>query len=396
VSDHRGEQRGITAELLGRALSLLALDGRLVHPDDLAALVATSARQLGATGVVLYLIDLAQRELVPFIGRTEAPGPVLSVDDPGAGLAYRAERVVHADDGSGQVWVPVQDGTERVGVLALTIDASADDDQGLLAFASVVGEFVISKARYGDSLERTRRRQPLPLAAEMRWGLLPPLSFTSPDATIAGLLEPAYDVAGDTFDYAVVGDTAHLAVFDALGHGLTASRLANLAVSSYRNSRRGDATLEEVYVTLDAIIASEFGDGQFVTASLATVDLRDGAVRYLNVGHPLPLVVRAGGGVDELACPPTFPAGLGGEVRGIGEATIGPGDSLVIYTDGVVEARSPTGEWFGVDRFVEFIVDAFAREEPRAETLRRLMARLLEHHDGQLRDDASVLVFSRP
>jgi hypothetical protein len=69
-----------------------------------------------------------------------------------------------------------------------------------------------------DSYSLARRRQPMSLAAEMQWQLLPPLTFVTSRVVIAGLLEPAYEVAGDAFDYALNGDIAHLAVIDPVGH----------------------------------------------------------------------------------------------------------------------------------------------------------------------------------
>jgi serine phosphatase RsbU (regulator of sigma subunit) len=84
------------------------------------------------------------------------------------------------------------------------------------------------------------------LAAEMQWQLLPPLTFVTPRVVIAGLLEPAYEVAGDAFDYALNGDTAHLAVIDPVGHDITASVLAgvtegrNLAGEPFGEARLAD------------------------------------------------------------------------------------------------------------------------------------------------------------
>jgi serine phosphatase RsbU (regulator of sigma subunit) len=74
------------------------------------------------------------------------------------------------------------------------------------------------------------------LAAEMQWQLLPPLTLVTPRVVIAGLLEPAYEVAGDAFDYALNGDTAHLAVIDPVGHDLAATVLAAVTVGGYRHS----------------------------------------------------------------------------------------------------------------------------------------------------------------
>jgi hypothetical protein len=380
--------------MMSEALATLCLTGRETHPDDLPLVIEAAAGYLGAGETVVYLADLGQRELVPLYCRSRPPGPPLSVEGTLAGRAYQTETIMVATVGGGtQLWVPVQDSAERVGVLAMTFaEIDAGVERAALAFASLVGEYVVTKARYGDALERTRRRRPLTLAAEMRWELLPPLTYRSPTLTISGALEPAYEVAGDTFDYAVVGDEAHLAVFDAVGHGLEASRIASVAVSTYRNARRRGASMEEIYRDLDETIIDQFGRASFTTASLARVDTRQGTIRMLNAGHPLPLLLRDGTVVRELECPPSVPAGLGGPVQAISEHRLQPEDTVVFYTDGVVEARSDAGEPFGLERLVDHIAKAASGHHPTPEGLRRLMASILEHQHGRLQDDASALV----
>ena len=105
----------------------------------------------------------------------------------------------------------------------------------------LVGELIVSKSHYGDHITRRRRRFRSPWPRKCV-GLLPPLTFTSPDVSIAGFLQPSHGIAGDAFDYAVNGRTASVAVFDAMGHGNEASRMANVAVGFFRNARRRGAT----------------------------------------------------------------------------------------------------------------------------------------------------------
>ena len=385
----------ITASMINEAFFDLVLSGRTTHPDDLPRVIARAAGHLGARDVVVYLAELAQRELVPLYGRGEPDRERLGVDATVAGRAYRTESPTspRATPDGQQIWVPVQDSAERVGVISLTFDVVDDDtERAAVAFASLVGEYVVTKSRYGDALERTRRIARVTLAAEMRWALLPPLTFVSPSVTVSGVVEPAYDIAGDVFDYAMVGSCAHLAIFDAVGHGLRASRLASLAVTCYRNSRRRGADLVGMHADLDAVVASQFDVGEFVTGVLMTLDLESGTVQWVNVGHPPPLVIRDERVVTELACAPTLPAGLGGGVAAVGESRLQPGDTLLLYTDGVVEARSGDGDHFGTDRLVDHIGRAAAARDTPAESLRRLMLGILDHQDDVLQDDATVLV----
>jgi len=118
--------------------------------------------------------------------------------------------------------------------------------------ASIAAELIVSKSCFGDNLVLACRLRDMDLAAELRWATLPPLTYTRDRVAISGLLEPAYEIAGDAFDYAVNGDVAHLAVVDAMGHGLEASRMANLAIASYRHSRRRGLDLIGTFQAMDA------------------------------------------------------------------------------------------------------------------------------------------------
>ena len=163
----------------------------------------------------MYLADLQQTLLIPFLG-PDGPGmdahvEPLSIDATLAGRAYQhVEAFVQGDAaGTSTVWLPLLDGSERLGVIAISVDGDAESLLGgrtgstLRRFVSIFGELVMTKTLYGDTIVRLRRVAQMGLAAEMQWSLLPPLTFVCPEVTIAAALEPAYEVAGDTFDYAI-------------------------------------------------------------------------------------------------------------------------------------------------------------------------------------------------
>src|SRR5205807_2529721 len=149
---------------------------------------------------------------------------------------------------------------------------------------------IVAKSDYGDFFEFHRRRQPMSIASELAWQLLPPLTFGSDRVVISGALAPAYDLGGDSFDYGVDADIARIAVFDAMGHGLE------------------------------------------------------------------------------------------------------PGDQVVFFTDGVIEARSPDGNFFGADRLADLVGRATAGGNLPPETLRRLVHSILDHQAGDLQDDATAVL----
>lgn len=392
------------------AIARLLRASHLAGAPDLPGLLSDYAATLGVEPIAIYLSDLQGHVLIPFVG-PDGPGldhhvESLDIDGTLAGRAFQlAEIISHSlDDGDGseRVWLPLLDGTERLGLLGVTVSApgalDADDGalrQRLLMFASVAAELIMTKTLYGDTLVRLRRTSEMGLAAEMQWSLLPPPTFANSRITVCGGLEPAYEVGGDTFDYAVDAQGAHLAIFDGMGHGLRSAQLAALAVTAYRNARRGGRTLVRTAQLIDSAVAASFEEDAFLTGLVAQLDTHTGALRWVNAGHPSPLLLREGRLVKELESEPALPLGLGGLIDQrtphVGQETLQPGDVALFYSDGVVEARSPRGEFFGATRLVELVTRHLAAGLPMPETMRRVIRSLLDHQQGQLDDDASLL-----
>ena len=257
--------------------------------------------------------------------------------------------------------------------------------------AGLVSELIVSKTQYGDALVMARRQQEMTLAAELRWAMLPPTTFSADRVALACVLEPAYEVAGDAFDYAFNNDVLHLAVMDAMGHGLEASRMANLATAAYRTARRRGLALPQSYALIDHALRDQFGDEHFVTGQFATLDTLSGVLRWVNAGHPPPLLLRGGRAAIELRSEPTLPLGLGGETPRPTEVSLEPNDTILFFTDGIVEAGSPGGERFGAERLVDLTRRALADHQTLSETVRRLVRAVRVHREGPLADDATIL-----
>ncbi len=378
-----------------QVLALLASSSHLAPPEALPALVADAVAVLGGRETHLRIVDHAQRELVP-IGEGEA----FSVDATVAGKAFRqiaAQQVEGEGTGERRVWVPVLDGIERLGVIGATFPAVDEvllDRLGHLA--SFVGELIVSRTRVGDALQRVARGQEMGLAAEIQWSLMPPLTAGTTQVTIAAMLEPAYEVGGDLVDYALGAHLVRFGVLDAMGHGVGASTISAVAVGAYRNARRREADLPGQAYAIETAVAEQFGEQFFVTAVLAELDPRDGQLRWLSAGHPDPLLLRGGRVVLPLEGEGGAPLGVGlnsgPEAFPVHELRLEPGDRLLAFTDGVIEAQTPDGEQFGVDRLAEFVVRAGASAEPLPETMRRLSRAVIEHQQGDLRDDATQVL----
>jgi hypothetical protein len=376
-------------------------------PHELPDLVARHGAGLGLREVVIYLVDLQQSMLTPFV-RAELGHhlPALPVDSTVAGRCFQHVQPI-AQDSSGtgerRLWLPLHTDAERVGVLGVTVDTETygyDEAavQPLLLFASVVASLVMTKTMFGDTIVRARRLTEMGLAAEIQWSLLPPRDYCATEVTIAGALEPAYDVGGDSIDYAVDDGVARFAVFDAMGHGLASAHLATLTISAYRNARRGHATLAETVARIDDAVHEVFDGDGFVTALLAELDTTSGILTWVNLGHPAPLLLREGRMVKELIGSSSLPFGLAsGLAEPHGEVVFGTEhlqreDHVLLYTDGAVEGRAADGELFGLERLSGIIRRGLASGLASSEVMRRATRDLLHHQDNELRDDASMVL----
>ena len=386
------------------ALDEVLRGSHLMAPDQMGTIAAAGAAHLGATTTVLWLVDYDQALLVPVLPLGEEPREPLTVDGSVAGRAFRNVDVVETELGDARrLWVPLLDGVERLGVLEVVIpnggEALGPQMHLLLGqYAHLVAELYVSNSQYTDHYEWVRRQEPMALPAEMQHDLLPPLTFGTHRLTISGLLAPAYEVGGDAFDYALNGNLAHVALFDAIGHGLQASLLANLTVASYRNTRRAGLGLTHAAVVLDRTLAQMFGGERFVTALLVQLDVDSGELRMVNAGHPAPLLLRGTQIVKELAVQPAAPLGLNGLLEEVTPESfpvlveqLQPGDRLLLATDGVDEARNAEGEFFGRERLAQFAAKEAASGVPTPEMMRRLQQAVLRHQVGRLQDDATML-----
>ena len=354
----------------------------------------------------VYLADLQQRHLAP-LAAADGPTPeVLPVDSTLAGRAYQTITVQSGRaDGARQLWIPLVDGTERLGVLGLTV---ADVSEAMLAryqtLASLAGMLIAAKSSYSDTYAQVQRTQEMALQAELVWAFLPPRTFATARVLVCASLEPAYEAGGDAFDYSLTGDHLRVSIFDALGHDLAAGLLASVGLASCRSTRRAGGSLGSTVARADRVIARQFGESRFVTALLCDLDLVTGLLSWIPCGHPPPLLIRGNRTVRELARPPQPPLGLVGvmnrQEQGMSDEAsavlcmerLEPGDRLLLYTDGVTEGRAADGTPFGVGRLADFIIRHSSAGLPASETMRRLNLAILAYQHGRLRDDATAVM----
>jgi serine phosphatase RsbU (regulator of sigma subunit) len=388
----RQERADAGVDRLGDALTTLLSGTNELPASQLTRVVDVAGEVLGATSARMLIADYGLLSLQA-LGEHGPTGPRQGIDVTLAGRALVRDEIVFAGDDSGVMWVPMSEGVERLGVLELTHPAWTDEISDLLdPVMRILVLVLISKRRYTDIVVRSRRSEPLSPAAELQWNLLPPLTCSTAEVSVSGILEPAYSIGGDSFDYAVNPGSVEFAIVDAVGHGMPAVMMSVAAVNSLRNARREGVSLEAAYLGTGAIIESEFEDRCFVTGQIGSLDADTGTLTWINAGHPLPLLVRNGVYAGELPCRPSLPMGFGGAVAELATTRLQSGDRVLFFTDGVTETRSPSGEQFGLPRLADFLVRATLDRVHPAETVRRLSASIVGHNAAGLTDDATLLL----
>jgi serine phosphatase RsbU (regulator of sigma subunit) len=354
------------------------------------------AATFGASEVSLLVADFSGRALIRLghaggdrdtrmQGRETADRVSLLGTPQGRALTEQA--LVIQDTGEGQrVFAPVTNRGEAIGVLELTLrEAPGPETLADVSLAAhALAYVVIANRRFTDLFEWGQRSVPLSLAAEVQHRLLPD-AFTceAGQFTLAAWLEPAGEVAGDTFDFAMERDTLHISMTDAMGHSIDASILATVLVGGLRNARRAGVELGEQARLANEGLAEFARRGGFVTGQLARIDLRTETATIVNAGHPPPLRLR-GGRLEEVGLDADPPFGTVRDMRyRVQSLPLQPGDRLIFLTDGMLERNAADADMAG-------LIAAGGAMHPR-EAVQHLVQAVLEATDGTLDDDATVM-----
>ena len=379
------------------ALTALLRETHLRPAQALPGAISAATAHLGARSA-LYLTDYAEELLVPLPSDDGVDRVPLSIDSTLAGRAFRMLETLATKGPTGTgVWIPVVDGVDRLGVLELLVDDPRDVDDPTFRrqcwwLTHYLGHVLGALDPMGDYLDHVRRQRPRTIAAELVWQLLPPLTAGTDKVLVSGRLEPSGAVGGDVFDYALSDTTADVAIVDATGHSLRSGLAAATALAALRNARREGHGLLGQAETMHQAIAEQFGGALYATSVLGTLDLESGRFRYIAAGHPAPLLVRGGRVVRSLEEGRRPLLGLDARSVEVGEEHLQRGDTLVFYTDGIIEARDAENRTFGVERLIDLLQREGSDGTPLPEVVRRLCRRILEHQGGVLQDDATVLL----
>jgi serine phosphatase RsbU (regulator of sigma subunit) len=382
--------------------------------------VEAVARELGsafgAMEVSFLITDLSGRALVrlahlPVSGTSATGAGVLSTGerrdegesatvfpfDGGAHeQAVRTQTIqvlpANAADDSSPFWAvlaPVTERGESIGVLELFLpkEPTLDVLSEIGRVAHLLAFVVVANRRHTDLFEWGQRSRAFTLSAEIQQRLLPEARTCEAAAfTLAGWLEPAASIGGDTFDYSLARDSLHLSMTDAMGHGVDAALTASVCLGSLRGARRrGLSLLDQAAETNGALFeqAARHSHDDFVTGLIARLELPSGLLEIVNAGHVLPYLLR-GGELKTLELSADLPFGLFSETTyRTNSVALEPGDRLVLVTDGMLERNVASIDLPGAIRAT---MDLHPREVVRA-----LADHALTAAGHALQDDATLL-----
>ena len=335
--------------------------------------------ETAAAPVELWLADYRQTRLFALRGEDE-----VLVDDSWIGRCFAGQvTVVEAE----RTAVPVTTRGDRIGVV--TVAAGTIDVSGLRQLCGLLAQALGSIGSATSIYESTRRRQPMTVAAELQWALLPGQSYADDDVAMAALLEPAYSIAGDCYDWSRDHSVLQIAVLDGTGRGVPAALSATLALGALRNARFTGASLADQAALADQAVYAQHGGETFTSALLIPLDTETRQVRVVDAGSPLLLRQREGR-VQHVELDAQLPLGMFEETLYVEQdVDIRPGDRLLVVSDGVHGAVHE-GDEFGTAGLEQTLRDArlLAPAEVCRHVLRKLRGGWGDDGPG---DDAVVL-----
>jgi serine phosphatase RsbU (regulator of sigma subunit) len=282
----------------------------------------------------------------------------------------------------------------EAGDLAHRIPVSGNDELWDVARAFNQATGGLERARELEK-ERDRLESELELARRIQSRLLPAMAPEVEHWDIAGASESALQVGGDYYDHLDLGGgRLALVIADVSGKGVPAALLMSAFRAALMSQDFTGAEPSALAGRLNGFLHGSVEPGRFVTAFVAFLDTASGRLAYVNAGHNPPYVLRADGREEELSEGGTILGILPGSAFAAGQTTLGPGDLLALYTDGVTEGADASGDMWGEARLLESLRDL--RGRPAQEIVRAIVdqVRTFEGATGPA-DDITLLIARR-
>ena len=319
--------------------------------------------------------DLVMRSTYGLSEEYRNKGPVLK-DDPVVKAAFAGEAVVLDDmrvDGRvkykeatikeglvSQLTVAMQFKGKAIGVLRLYSPRPKHFDEDDINLARAVASqcaVAITNARlYAEAIEGARMAEQMHLAGLIQRKMIPERPPRIPGLDIAASYTPCFDVGGDFYDFLKLSDSCIVvAIADVMGKGMPAALMMSCfrsAVRAYADIQGGGKAIEAMTNKLNKMICGECSGGEFITFFYAVINAEKRTITYCNCGHEPPVLIRNGQIMD---------LEKGGLVLGVDPQAkyeietieLKAGDSLLFYTDGLIDAVNFDNEWWGRENLLQ-------------------------------------------
>ena len=267
------------------------------------------------------------------------------------------------------------------------------DRQLLDAFTDQAASILDNARLVARERERQRLEQEINIARDIQQALLPKNFGDYPHLAVAGCNFPCLSVGGDYFDVFALDErrTAFL-IADVSGKGLGAALLTQLLQGALSAMTLGTDPVR-VFNHLNRFLCNHAEVGRYATMFFGILD-QQGALDYINAGHPSPILIRRNGGADEAFTEGSFPVGLVPEAEYTTACVkLEPGDTLVLFSDGVTEAMDPQEQFFGMPRLVQML--AGHHETPLDELQKMLLEAVENFSRGASQADDLTLLLVR-
>ncbi|MHC4849433.1 MAG: PP2C family protein-serine/threonine phosphatase, partial [Planctomycetota bacterium] len=271
-------------------------------------------------------------------------------------------------------------------------------DQDFLAGLSIHAALAVENAQLHTAMiEKERYDREVALARGVQRDLQPrEYAKSIRGIAVAGLNEMCEDATGDYYDCLIElpGDRVAVVIGDVSGHGLQAALVMAQARAYLRAFVKTTDSIARVLQLLNESLVPDLSHGRFITLFAAVIDPESGSVEWSNGGHNPPLLRRADGRVEELRATDPLVGILAGHAYRPGEPfTLEPEDALLLYTDGITEARDAEDDMFEIDRLRDALL---AAEGDAVDTIHAIRAVVREWTgDRAIDDDVTMLVVKR-
>lgn len=298
------------------------------------------------------------------------------------------------------VAAPLSDDQGRFGMIALYSNFAArrfseQDLELLVSLAWAAAIRLRNLALAEDAAARRVLDRELALAREIQTGMLRRPSFERKGVDVAARLVPAREVGGDFYEFQAEAGQLWFIVGDVAGKGMAAALMMVMAQTLFRAAAAAGRSLGEVVAYLNRELARDNERAMFVTALAGRLDLATGRLELANAGHNLPYWLRADGSLELV--PATNSVALGvleDAVFPITAMELTAGEGLLLYTDGVTDAVSPSGQSFGAASLERHLREAGGLD---ADALVASLFRAIESFAGHAaqEDDITIAVLRR-